>query len=387
MTDFNSIVADILPGLVQLRHELHAHPEIRFQEQWTSDRISEFLAHAGIPHTRGHARGTGIVATVAGASATTVVLRADIDALEIGERTGAPYASQIAGRMHACGHDGHIACLCGAALALARLAETSPLPNTVKFVFQPGEELGAGGRYIVEEGLIDGASAAFALHAWPGLPVGVFALKSGPVMASADWFRITITGRGCHGADPAAGIDPVVVAAQIVIALQTIVSREIDPQNPAVVTIGKIESGAANNVIPETAVLEGSYRALDMRVRDHMTEAVGRISRSIAAAHRATAEVVFGDDYYIPLVNDAAMTDFARKTIVETLGPNAVVEIPRPAMASEDFAFYLEKVPGSFLVFGMGEAKPLHSPYFNFNDDAIPHAVRVLVALAMQFRG
>ncbi|HUW60725.1 MAG TPA: amidohydrolase [Candidatus Bathyarchaeia archaeon] len=387
MTSFDSILAEILPGLVQLRRELHAHPEIRFQEQWTSDRISQFLAGAGIPHTRGHARGTGIVATLPGASATAVVLRADMDALEIAEQTGVPYTSQIPGRMHACGHDGHIACLCGAALALARMAKNKPLPNTVKCVFQPGEELGAGGRCIVEEGLIDGASAAFALHAWPGLPVGLFGVKSGPVMASADWFRIEITGRGCHGADPAAGIDPVVVAAQIVIALQTIVSREIDPQNPAVVTIGKIQAGAANNVIPETAVLEGSYRALDMGVRDHITEAVGRISTSVAAAHRATAEVVFGEDSYIPLVNDPGMTDFARKTIVETLGPGSVIEIPRPAMASEDFAFYLEKVPGSFIVFGMGDAKPLHSPYFNFNDDAIPHAVKVLVALATQFRG
>jgi len=386
MTNFDSILAEILPGLVQLRRELHAHPEIRFQEQWTSDRISQFLTAAGIPHTRGHARGTGIVATLAGASATTVVLRADIDALEIGERTGMPYASQIAGRMHACGHDGHAACLCGAALALARIAEHGPLPNTVKCVFQPGEELGAGGRRIVEEGLIDGASAAFALHAWPGLPVGRFGVKCGPIMASADWFTIKITGRGCHGADPAAGIDPVVVAAQIVIALQTIVSREIDPQNAAVVTVGKIEAGAANNVIPETAVLEGSYRALDTGVRNHVTEAIQRISTSIAAAHRATADVVFGDDYYIPLVNDPTMTDFARKTIVEMLGPDAVVEIPRPAMASEDFAFYLEKAPGSFIVFGMGDAKPLHSPYFNFNDDSIPHAIKVLVALATRFR-
>jgi len=387
MTNFDFILADILPGLVQLRRELHAHPEIRFQEQWTSDRIAQFLTAAGISHTRGHAGGTGIVATLPGGSAATVVLRADMDALEIGERTGVAYASQIAGRMHACGHDGHVACLCGAALALERMAAANALPNTVKCVFQPGEELGAGGRYIVQEGLIDGASAVFALHAWPGLPVGRFGVKSGAVMASADWFRITITGRGCHGADPAAGIDPVVVAAQLVIALQTIVSREIDPQNPAVVTVGKIEAGAANNVIPETAVLEGSYRALDMGVRDHITEAVQRISTSIAAAHRATAEVVFSDDYYIPLVNDAGMTDFARKTIVEALGPDAVVEIQRPTMASEDFAFYLEKAPGSFIVFGVGDAKPLHSPYFTFNDDAIPHAVKVLVALATQFRG
>lgn len=387
MKSQEDIINEILPSLVQLRRELHAHPEIRFEEQWTSDRISRFLDNAGIRHTRGHARGTGIVATLPGASGKTVVLRADIDALEIVEQTGVEYASTIAGRMHACGHDGHMACLCGAAAVLARMAEAGPLPNPVKLVFQPGEELGAGGRMIRDEGVIDGASAAFALHAWPGLPVGMFGVKSGPVMASADWFRMTVTGRGCHGADPAQGIDPVVVAAHIVLALQSIVSREIDPLDPAVVTVGKIQAGAANNVIPETAVLEGSYRALNMQVRDRITEAVKRIGASVAAAHRATAEVVFGDDFYVPLVNDPKMTDFARRVIREEFGAHAAMEIPRPAMASEDFAFYLEKVPGSFIIFGVGDAKPLHSPYFNFNDDAIPHAVRLLAGLATKFSG
>ena len=384
----DSIIGSILPSIIQLRHDLHAHPEIRFEEEWTSDRVSQFLYEANVPHTRGHARGTGIVATLQGASAKTVVLRADLDALEIQEQTGLPYASSIPNRMHACGHDGHVACLCGAALALARLAESQPLPNTVKLVFQPGEELGAGGRLIVEEGLIDGADAAFALHGWPGLPVGMFALKSGPVMASADWFRITITGRGCHGADPARGIDPIVVAAHVIIALQNVISREIDPQDAAVLTIGKVMAGAANNVIPETAVLEGSFRTFSKDVRQHLIDAVGRIASSTAAAFRASAEVAFGEDFYIPLINDPKMTDFARKTIAGVLGPGTVVEMPRPAMASEDFAYYLEKVPGAFMVFGMGggeKAASLHAPYFNFNDEAIPSAIKVLTALATQF--
>jgi len=383
--DIDSVVEQILPELVALRREFHAHPEIRFEEEWTSDRISRFLYDTGIKHTRGHAGGTGIVATLPGKSNKTIVLRADIDALEIPEQTGAPYASEIPNQMHACGHDGHIACLCGAAQALAREAGQQPLPNPVKFVFQPGEELGAGGRRIVEEGLIDGASAAFALHAWPGLPVGRFGVKNGPVMASADWFRTTVTGRGCHGADPAAGVDPVVVAAHIVVALQSIVSREIDPLDAAVVTIGKVEAGAANNVIPETAVIEGSYRALDMRVRDTITKAIQRICSSVALAHRATAETVFGEDHYIPLVNDPEMARFVRETVTRTIGPDAVVEVLRPSMASEDFAFYLEKVPGCFIILGMGDAPPLHSPYFNFNDEAIPYAVKLLAALATEF--
>lgn len=385
--DIHSAVQQILPELVELRRELHAHPELRFEEQWTSDRISRFLFDAGIKHTRGHARGTGIVATLPGDSNNTVVLRSDIDALEIPEKTGLPYASNIPNRMHACGHDGHIASLCGAAKTLARIAEKRPLPNPVKFVFQPGEELGAGGRCIVEEGLIDGAAAAFALHAWPGIPVGRFGVRSGPVMASADWFRTTVTGRGCHGADPAAGVDPVVVASHIVVALQSIVSREIDPLDAAVVTIGKIAAGAANNVIPETAVIEGSYRALDMRVRDTITKSVQRIASSVALAHKATAETSFGEDHYIPLVNDPEMTQFARETIGKIFGHDAVVEVPRPSMASEDFAFYLEKVPGSFVILGMGDAPPLHSPYFNFNDEAMPYGVKFLAALATEFAG
>ena len=332
----NATIRALEQEIIALRHELHRHPEIRFEEQWTSDRVARFLDEAGIVYTRGYARGTGIVAVVKGQGTKTVALRADMDALELEERTGAPYASTIPGRMHACGHDGHTACLCGAAKALAMHADQ--LKGSVKFIFQPGEEIAGAGRLIVEEGVLDDVHAAFALHVWPALPAGRIGVKSGPLMAGADWFRIEIQGRGCHGAHPDAGVDPVVVAAHITTALQTIVSREISPVEPAVVTVARIQAGVADNIIPETARLEGTFRALTEDVRKTIQAAIERIAEGTARAFRATAAVNFSGDAYAPLINDPAMTDFARKVIADTLGPDAVVEVQHPSMGAEDFA-------------------------------------------------
>jgi len=274
-SELSGAVDGIIDEIVTLRHELHQHPEIRFEEHWTAQRIGRFLDQAKIPFSGGFAGGTGIVATLPAVGGKTVALRADMDGLELDEQTGLEYASQIPHRMHACGHDGHVACLCGAAKVLAR--RRAQRDRTVKFIFQPAEELGAGGRRMVAEGVLDGVDAAFALHAWPDLPVGCIGLKSGPMMASADWFRIDVTGKGCHAADPASGVDPVVVAAHITTALQTIVSREVDPRDAAVVTVGRIQAGVATNIIPDTARLEGTFRTLSSGVRD-----------AIAAAMRST---------------------------------------------------------------------------------------------------
>ena len=381
-------IQTIIPEAVALRHELHRHPEIRFEEHWTSDRIVRYLGEAGIPCTRGHARGTGIVAMLEGKAGKTVVVRADMDGLEIQETTGLPYASAIPERMHACGHDGHCAALCGAAKALA--AHAHELEGTVKFIFQPAEEIGGGGCDIVKEGLLEGVDAAFGLHAWPGIPAGKVGVRNGTVMASADWFAIEIQGKGCHGASPGSGVDPIVVGAHIVTALQTIVSREVDPWESGVVTVGRINAGVADNIIPETARMEGTFRALTPKVRQTIKGAIERVACRMAEAFRATANVSFGDTFYIPLENDPGMTDFAREVLGEVLGPDAVVEIDKPSLGAEDFAFYLEKVPGTFMWLGNSppgeeDSAPLHNPHFDFNDDAMPAAILTFAGLASEF--
>jgi len=380
-------ITSLTPSIASLRHELHEHPEIRFEEVWTSDRVAKFLDEFDVPYTRGHAKGTGIVATLEGEGDKTVLLRADMDALEIQEETGLPYASKIPNRMHACGHDGHTACLCGVVQTLAGMRDT--LNGTVKFVFQPGEEVAAGGRYIVEEGHLDGVDATFALHGWPTLPVGKIGLRAGPMLAGADDFVINIHGKGCHAAAPNTGVDSVVVAAHITTALQTIVSREIDPLDASVVSVAMIHGGNICNVIPETATLEGTFRSLKPDVRDRIASAIQRVAKDVARAFRAEATVTFGKDPYPPLFNDPAATQFVFETAADVLGTDTCVEMEQPFMGAEDYAFYLQKAPGAFICLGVNpsETAPypsLHNPKYDFNDDAIPTAITLMSNLALR---
>lgn len=386
MTTLRDSIQELLPEVVALRQELHRHPEIRFEEHWTSDRIARFLSENDIPHTRGHAKGTGIVAEISGAGEGCVVLRADMDALEIQEETGLPYASGIPERMHACGHDGHTANLCGVAKLLR--VRRADLRGTVRFIFQPAEEQAAGGRFIVEEGLLAGAGAAFALHCWPGIPCGQVGIGDGRVMASADFFRIVINGRGGHGADPGNAVDPVVVAAQIVTALQNLVSRETDPWEAGVVSVGSIHSGLASNIIPDTAEMEGTFRALTPETRAHYREGIARMACDIARAFRAEAEVRFGENPYPPVNNDPTKAAFARETLTRTFGAAANHPVTHPFMTAEDFSFYLDAVPGAFIFLGNdapGDTTPasLHSPHFNFNDAALPVGMELMAQLAI----
>jgi len=390
-TKFDSTVQELTPAVVSLRHEFHQHPEIRFEEHWTSDRIASFLDDVGLPYERGLGRGTGIVATLKGpAPGKTVALRADIDGLEMSEQTGLPYASLTPGRMHACGHDGHMACLCGVIQTLSR--HRDQLRGTVRFLFQPGEEVAGGARYMVEDGVMEGVDAVFGLHGWPSLPVGQIALKPGRFMASADMFRIDVTGRGCHGAEPAAGIDPIVAAAHMVTGLQTLVSREISPHEPAVVTVGHMEAGNTCNIIPDAALLEGTTRAFDDRIHHELREGIRRVAEQTAAAFRSTASVRFGEVVYPALHNDPAMTDFAREVAIDVLQPENVVELERPLMVAEDFAYYLQEAPGTFLLLGVGSVggparPPLHNARYDFNDDAIPTAMALMSTIALRFLG
>lgn len=381
-------IGRILPEIIDLRHEFHQHPEVRFEEHWTSDRISAFLDSCGISHTRGHAKGTGIVATISGQDGRTIGLRSDMDALEILEETGVPYASAIPHRMHACGHDGHMANLCGVAKVLQ--SHRDQLNGTVKLIFQPAEEQAAGGRFIVEEGILDDVDAVFGLHCWPTLPVGQVGIKSGKAMASADFFRITIRGVGCHGADPASGVDPVLIAAHVLTALQSIITRETNPWDPAVLTVAKVHAGDASNVIPETAVMEGTFRALSQSVRDRIFTSMTRIAENTARAHNATTMIEFDGEPYPFLNNDPEMSEFAKMTVREVFGESGLFEPRFATMAAEDFAFYLQRVPGAFLFLGNNPdpAKPypsLHSPRFDFCDDALPVGIELLSMIALRF--
>ena len=376
---------ELLPEFRDLRRELHQHPELAFAERWTSDRIARFLKETGIPFQRGFAGGTGIVAEIEGQPGGRVALRADMDALAITEAATLPHASVHTGRMHACGHDGHMACLCGAARLLQEHRET--LPGRVRLIFQPGEENAGGGKRMVDEGALDGVDAAFALHAWPGIPAGRVALGSGTVMASGDFFHITVAGRGGHGADPGATIDPTVAASHMTAALQTVVSREIDPWEAAVLTIGKLHAGNASNIIPDEAVLEGTLRAFDAGVRRHLREAAGRVAHHIARAFRARADVCFQEPGYPPLRNDPRLAAFAEETLRAVLGREMVSGLDHPFMTSEDFAFYSEKAPALFLFLGNDgperDASPrLHTAGFDFNEAALPTGMLTLASLA-----
>jgi len=381
-------IQQLVPAITALRHELHQHPEIRFEEQWTSDRIAAFLRDSGIPFTRGHCKGTGIVVTIAGNGTATVALRADMDALEVQEETGLDYASRIPNRMHACGHDGHSAMLCGAAAALWQNRDT--LKGTVRCIFQPAEEIAAGGRFIVEEGLLEGVGAAFALHCWPGLPCGQVAIGTGPVMASADFFRIVVRGKGGHGANPGAAVDPIVVAAHILTALQSIVSRETNPWDAVVVSVARIEAGFASNIIPETAIMEGTYRALNPESRARTAGSIERIAAQIAKAFRAEAVMENEGAGYPPLSNDVAMGEFAQECARTQFGEERVLPVTHPYMTAEDFAYYLQAVPGAFIFLGNdtpGAVDPpsLHSPRFVFNDEALPVGIETLASIAVNF--
>ncbi len=382
-----SALDSILPEICALRHELHQHPEIRFQEHWTSSRITTYLEALGIPYESGFAKGTGIVATLQGEAGPTVALRADMDALEITEATGLPYTSHNEGYMHACGHDGHMAILCGVAKVLGT---ASPLHGTVKLIFQPAEEMAAGGKLMVEEGALDGVEAAFALHGWPGLAQGKVGLRSGPIMASGDFFEVTIHGRGGHAANPGSTIDPIFIAAQIITALQGLVSRELNPWDAGVISVTQIQGGTAGNIIPDTARLGGTFRALSPALRTQLWEGIQRVCTQVATSFRASVEVRLTVEPYPPLNNHPGLTAFSERVLSKALGREALYPVDHPFMTSEDFAFYAQKVPSTFLFLGTdapGDTDPaqLHTDTFDFNDAALPIGITSLVSLACGF--
>ena len=367
-------IADFHAEMTAWRRDLHAHPETAFEEHRTADTVARLLQSFGIEVETGVAR-TGVIGTLTGAApgGRAIALRADMDALHIDERTGFDHASQNAGRMHACGHDGHTAMLLGAA---KYLAETRNFAGTVHFIFQPAEENEGGARLMVEEGLLARypVEAVYGMHNWPGLPTGQFAIRPGPMMAAFDIFEITITGCGAHAAMPHLGIDPIVVAAQIVNGLQTIPSRNIHPLDGAVVSVTQIHGGDTWNVIPETVVLRGTTRSFDPKVRDAIEPAIRRVAAGACASLGASMEMRY-ERRYPPTVNSAAETEIAASIAAGLVGPANVRRDLLPSMGAEDFACFLEEKPGAYIWIGNGDAKNaamLHNPHYDFNDEILP---------------
>ena len=368
--------------IAEWRQELHRHPELRFAVHRTAAFVAAKLREFGCDEVVTGIAETGVVGLIrgSGAGSRVIGLRADMDALPITEETGKPYASQTPGQMHACGHDGHTAMLLGAA---RHLAETRRFAGTVAVIFQPAEEGGGGAREMVRDGFLDrfGISEVYGLHNWPGMPVGAFAIRSGPIMAAADRFSITIDGRGGHAAKPHAGIDPILVGAHLVASAHSIVSRNVDPMRSAVLSFGAFNAGFTDNVIPQTAVLKGTVRTLGEDVSDLVEGRLRAVVESTAAAFGATASLDYLRDYPVT-VNSADNTAYAAAAAARVVGAEAVDTAVEPSMGSEDFAYMLQERPGAYIFMGAGDISPLHTPDYDFNDDAIPFGVNYWVALA-----
>jgi len=378
---------DLLPSrlhteMTAWRRDIHAHPELGFEEHRTSDFVYNQLKSFGIEAHRGIGK-TGVVGVLkAGTSNRTVGLRADMDALPIQEANSFAWKSQNAGKMHACGHDGHTTMLLGAARALA---ETRNFDGTVHFIFQPAEEGIGGARAMIDDGLFRRfpCEALFGMHNRPGLALGKFNVKAGPMMAGGAFFDIDITGKGAHGARPETSVDPVLVAAHLATALQSIVARNVRPVETAVLSVTQIHAGDAYNVIPQTARLSGTARAFSNEVMDMMGRNVARLAESIAAGFGAKA----GTDWratFPPLINDAKAADFAAMVCNEIVGEENVRRDPPLIMASEDFAFMLNEIPGCYINIGNGDGEgacEVHNPAYDFNDAALPYGASFFVKL------
>ena len=377
--------ANILEDVIRWRRRIHQHPEAGFAEHETSALVESELSAAGIDVRR--IVGTGLVGTLVGANpGKTLALRADMDGLPLEERTGLPYASEVRGMMHACGHDAHTAMLLGAAVSLAR--EQGSLSGTIKFFFQPAEEGPGGAAPMIEAGAMEGprVDAVAMLHVWPTLPAGSIGLRRGAMTASCDDFDITVRGRGGHAGYPQDAIDTIPIAAEIVGALQRIVSRETSPLEPVTLSIGRIEGGYRRNVVADVTTLSGTFRCLDAVVRREMPERVARVVDGICAAHRAEAEVTFAYGYP-SVMNDAALTDAVIAIARDVPEVADVIELPVPTMGAEDFAYFAQAAPGCMIRLGSAAVTDkapasLHSPLFNLDESTLATGVALLRALA-----
>jgi hippurate hydrolase len=383
------ILADVAE-ITRIRRDIHAHPELCFQEERTADVIAKALTDWGIPIHRGLGK-TGVVGIVkAGTSSRAVGLRADIDALPMTEHNTFAHASTHPGKMHACGHDGHTAMLLAAA---KHLAKHRHFDGTVYLIFQPAEEGGGGAREMIRDGLFEKfpMEAVFGAHNWPGMPVGMVGLNPGAMMASSNGFKAVIRGKGSHAALPHLGVDPVLIACQMVMAWQTILTRNKKPIDPGVISATMIHTGEAINVVPDSAEIRGTVRTFSIEVLDLIETRMREIATGLAATFGATCEFEF-TRVYPPTVNHAAETEFVRRTLAQVVGEAKVVPF-EPTMGAEDFSFFLQAKPGCYFTFGNGDGTHregghglgpcmLHNPSYDFNDELIPVGASCWVKLA-----
>jgi hippurate hydrolase len=375
-------VADLHADITAWRHDLHMHPELQYDVHRTAGSVAEKLKAFGCDEVVTGLGRTGVVGLIRGkkgGSAKTIGLRADMDALPIEEANDLPYKSAIPGKMHACGHDGHTAMLLGAA---RYLAETRNFSGTAVVIFQPAEEGGGGGKAMVDDGLMDrfGIEEVFGMHNYPGMPVGAFGIRPGPMMAAADALTIDIEGVGAHAARPHLGVDTVLVGAQIINALQSVVSRNVDPLKSAVVSICVFRAGNTDNVIPQTVQLRGTARSLAPEIRDLLEKRLPVVVESTATAYGAKARLTYKRGYPV-LVNHDKQTEFAASVAAQIAGPDKVDTGLPPMMGAEDFSFMLNARPGAFIWIGNGASAGLHHPSYNFNDEAIPFGTSYWVKL------
>jgi hippurate hydrolase len=375
-------IADLQREIAEWRHDLHAHPELLFDVTRTAGSVAEKLREFGCDEVVTGLGRTGVVGVIRGRkgeSGKVIGLRADMDALPIEEATNLPYKSKVPGKMHACGHDGHTAMLLGAA---RHLAETRNFAGAAVVIFQPAEEGGGGGKLMVDDGLMERfkIGEVYGMHNFPGLAVGQFALRPGAIMAAADYVHIDIEGKGAHAARPHLGIDSVLVGAQIVNNLQSIVARNVDPLESAVVSICMFHAGNTDNVIPQTAQLRGTARSLTPAVRDLLEKRVPEIADATARLYGAKATVKYRRGYPV-LNNHEAQTEFAARVASEVAGADKVNTDMVPVMGAEDFSYMLNARPGAFIFIGNGDSAGLHHPAYNFNDEAIPFGTSYWVRL------
>ena len=376
-------IAEFHEEIAGWRRDFHAHPEVLYDVVRTSGIVEQKLREFGCDEVVTGIGRTGVVGIINGRNGgvgRTIGLRADMDALPVTEKTGKDYASTAPGKMHACGHDGHTAMLLGAA---KYLAETRNFAGRIAVIFQPAEEGGAGGKAMLEDGLVArfGIDEFYGMHNWPGMPAGHFGIRAGGIMAATDRFYIDITGQGGHAARPQTTIDPIVVAANMIVALQSIVSRNVDPLHSAVLSVTMVEAGEADNVISRTAKITGTVRTLDGGVQDQIEERLGQFVPQFAASFGAEATVRYARGYPVT-VNAPQQTAFAAQVAREVVGAERVDDDAPPSMGGEDFSFMLEARPGAYIFLGNGDSAELHTDTYDFNDEVIPVGASYWVRLA-----
>jgi len=369
--------------MTEWRRDIHQHPELKFEENRTSDLVAAKLEEFGIEIHRGLAK-TGVVGTIRNGDGPSIGLRADMDALPLEEKNTFKHASSNPGKMHACGHDGHTAMLLGAA---KHLAASKNFKGTVNLIFQPAEEGGGGGELMIKEGLFKmfPVDSVYGLHNWPGMPAGTFGVGSGPIMAAADMFDLTINGRGGHAAFPDQCIDPIVVASQVVSALQTITSRNTHPVDSVVISVTQIHAGDAYNVIPDSVLMHGTVRTFQTETRDKIPSSMLRVAEGVCAAYGTTCELNYMSGYPAT-INSVPETEISAKAVVDLLGEDKIILNPTPSMGAEDFSYMLEARPGCYVWLGIGPGKGeagcmLHSSRYDFNDDVLPTGASYWVKL------